>query len=144
MGWGEKQVQKGYGMASKNDLEQRTLEFAGAMIDFVASMPRGVAGEVIARQMLRSGSSVGANYREANRAESKADFLHKIGLCEKEASETDYWLQLCRARSIGQAGLNEWLLREAGELLAIFTAIGRKAKSGVRKANGGVFANRGR
>jgi four helix bundle protein len=69
----------------------------------------------LGRQLLKSGTSIGANYREANRAESKADFIHKLAIVEKEASETLYWLELMLESGIGA---NE----EAKELLAIFTA----------------------
>jgi four helix bundle protein len=66
-----------------------------------------VDGIAIGRQLLKAGTSVGANYREANRAESKSDFIHKIGIAEKEASKTNYWLELCEAclwRAKGGAG----------------------------------------
>jgi four helix bundle protein len=72
---------------------------------------------------------VGANYREANRAESRDDFIHKIGLVEKEAAETQYWLELFEEAGIGDQETRRWLLRESGELLAIFTSIGRTSKS---------------
>ncbi len=78
---------------------------------------------------LRSGTSIGANYREANRAESRSDFIHKIGVVEKEASETRYWLELCEEAGLGDTEERHWLLREASELLAIFTASGKTAKS---------------
>ena len=115
-------------MASKNDLEERTLIFSCHLMDFVTTFGRSTAGEVLARQLLRSGTSIGANYREANRGESKADFIHKIGICEKEASETNYWLEICSKQQIGEASLRESLFKESGELLAIFTTIGRNAK----------------
>jgi four helix bundle protein len=76
-----------------SDLEERTIAFAITVIEFVSLMPRGEAASVVCRQLLRSATSIGANYREANRAESKADFIHKTSLAQKEAAETDYWLQ---------------------------------------------------
>ena len=84
-------------------------------------------------QLLKSGTSIGANYREANRAESRNDFIHKIGIAEKEASETQYWLELIEESKIGAPESAAKLKSEAGELLAIFTAIGRKCKLGKSK-----------
>ena len=80
-------------------------------------------------QLLRAGTSVGANYREANRAESRSDFIHKIAIVEKESSESQYWLELFDEANIGDMEQRNWLLPESNELLAIFTASGRTAKS---------------
>ena len=80
-------------------------------------------------QLLKASTSVGANYREANRAESHNDFIHKIGIVEKEASESHYWLELFEASNIGNKDERLWLLKESGELLAIFTSVGKTAKS---------------
>jgi four helix bundle protein len=85
-------------------------------------------------QVLKSGTAIGANYREANRAESRKDFIHKIGIVEKEASETQYWLELLDLSSIGSVTERQLLLRECNELLAIFTSIGKTAKSNLRKS----------
>jgi four helix bundle protein len=83
---------------------------------------------VIGYQLLRSATSIGANYREANRAESRADFIHKIALVEKEAAETQYWLELCcETQSLNCDSLDQ-LQRETSELLAIFTSIGKTSK----------------
>ncbi|HTX65952.1 MAG TPA: four helix bundle protein [Opitutaceae bacterium] len=112
----------------KNELEGRTLEFAVSLVDFVCGFPRTAAARIVGRQLLRSGTSVGANYREANRAESADDFIHKTGLVQKEAAETDYWLEICGRCGIGERRETENLAREARELLAIFTTINRKAK----------------
>ena len=71
---------------------------------------------------------MGANYREANRAESKDDFIHKVGLAEKEASETRYWLEICFDAALGSPERSKLLRDESSELLAILTTIGRKAK----------------
>ena len=113
----------------RNDLERRTLLFSGGMLDFVFSLPAGMVRDVIGRQVLRSATSVGANYREANRAASRADFINKVNIAEKEASETAYWLELCELKNLGDRKLCEALMREANELLAILVTIGRKAKS---------------
>jgi four helix bundle protein len=110
------------------DLEQRTKEFAVMIIRLSTSLPNTQEGRVIRNQITKSGTSIGANYREANRARSKADFKNKIRICESEASETKYWIEL-----IIETG---WISKEkisneydeCSELLAIFTAIGKKLK----------------
>ena len=106
---------------NKAELEQRTKEFSLNLIRFLQSLPKNYLGEAMGRQLLKSGTSIGANYREANRAESKADFIHKLAIVEKEASETLYWLELLLEAGIGAN-------QEAKELLAIFTAAGRTSK----------------
>jgi four helix bundle protein len=78
---------------------------------------------------VKAGTSIGANYREANRAESRNDFIHKIGIVEKEASECQYWLEICDEARYGEAQQRTWLLTECGELLAIFTSSGKTAKA---------------
>lgn len=111
----------------KTELEGRTLEFALRIISFANSFEKSSAGLVVGRQLLKSATSIGANYREANRAESKSDFIHKIGIAEKEAAETEYWLLICQRAKLGTQGIDS-LLDEARQLLAILTTIGRKAK----------------
>ena len=74
-------------------------------------------------------ASVGANYREANRAQSRNDFIHKIAIVEKEASESQYWLEICDEANLGDPKQKKWLRQESGELLAIFTSAGRTAKA---------------
>src|SRR6266567_1706535 len=98
----------------KVELEKRTKRFGLRIIAFVATLPSGKAGDVVGYQMVKAGTSVGANYREANRAESRNDFIHKIAIVEKEAAETQYWLELCEAGELGDAEQRLWLLREAG------------------------------
>jgi four helix bundle protein len=115
---------------NKRELEDRTKKFAIAVIRFVGEFDRSVSGQVISRQLLRSGTSIGANYREANRAVSRRDFAHKISIAEKEASETLYWLEICFDTKIGDSRTCKDLLTESDELLAIFTAIGRSVRSG--------------
>lgn len=112
----------------KTELESRTRSFAVEIVKLIRTFPRTVDGIEVGRQLLKSGTSIGANYREANRAESKDDFVHKVGVSEKEASETVYWLEICEAASIGKAEEVRVLLAESKELLAILITIGRKAK----------------
>ena len=109
------------------DLERRTRKFAVQIIRLSMKLPKTPEGMVIRNQLTKSGSSIGANYREANRSRSKADFRNKIKICESEASETQYWLEV-----IVEA---KWLSRdeikpeynECSELLALFTAIGKSS-----------------
>jgi four helix bundle protein len=88
-----------------------------------------MVGDVVGRQLLRAATAIGANYREANRAESREDFVHKTGIAEKEAAEAEYWLELCVRRKIGSDAAALHLLAEASELLAIITTINRKGKN---------------
>jgi four helix bundle protein len=111
------------------ELERRTKAFPLRIVRFVASLPRSKVADVVGYQLLKSGTSIGANYRDANRAESKADFVHKVGIVEKEAAETQYGLELCEEAAVGDLGERRWLVAESGELLAIFTTTGRTAKS---------------
>ena len=119
--------------AESRDLERRTKTFALRILAFVAALPKTRVSDAIGHQLVRCGPSVGANYREANRAESHDDFIHKIGIIEKEASETCYWLELCEEASIGDTAECQWLLKESSELLALFTRIGKTTKSRYRK-----------
>jgi len=112
----------------EKDLEQRTKRFALAAIKLVGSLPRGAASDVLGRQLVRSATSIGANYREANRAVSRPDVTNKIGTIQKEAAETQYWLELLIESAIVKDSSVADLHKESTELLAIFTAIGRKLK----------------
>jgi len=114
---------------NRDEMEKRTREFALKVIRFVSRLPKNKVTDVMGYQLLKAGTSVGANYREANRSESHKDFIHKIGIVEKEASESQYWLELFDASNIGNKDELLWLLKESGELLAIFTSIGKTAKS---------------
>jgi four helix bundle protein len=111
----------------EKNLEQRTKQFSLAVIRFMSRLPRTRAADVLARQLLRSATSIGANYREANRAVSRADFANKLGTVQKEASETQYWLELFIESGIARDAAVP-LHKEASELLAIFTSIGKKLK----------------
>ena len=113
----------------KLELEKRTMQFALKIIKFVATLPPGRPSDIISYQMVKAGTSIGANYREANRAESRNDFVHKIAIVEKESAETKYWLELCYEGDLGDRSQCEWLLNEATELLALFTTTGRTAKA---------------
>ena len=107
-------------------LEKRTRDFAVRIIKLSTALPNTPEGREVRKQITKSGTSIGANYREANRARSRADFRSKIKICESETSETQYWLEV-----IGEL---QWLpperlkpeYDECGELLAIFTSIGKR------------------
>ncbi len=111
----------------KRELEKRTKKFALEVIRFVADLPNNKITNVLGYQLLKCGTSIGANYRESNRAQSRKDFIHKIAVVEKEASETQYWLELFDALHMGDPEIRSWLLQESGELLAIFTSTGKTA-----------------
>ena len=113
----------------KKELEKRTKEFALRIIKLVSELPKGKIGDVLGYQILKSGTSIGANYREANRAASKADFVHKINIVEKEASETLYWLELLAESGIVDEQRLGPLMAESNELVAIFTATGKTSKA---------------
>jgi four helix bundle protein len=113
---------------TRTELEERTLNFSLAAIRFAAEISRTSIGDVVGRQLLKSATAIGANYREANRAEPREDFIHKTGIVEKEAAETAYWLEICVLGKIGSDADAKQLLAEANELLAIITTINRKAK----------------
>ena len=76
------------------DLEKHTLKFAVQIIRLSTSLPNTPEAKVVRNQLTKCGTSIGANYREANRSRSKADFRNKISICETEASETQYWLEV--------------------------------------------------
>ena len=106
----------------KVELEKRTVVFSVLVLKMLRKIPVGIESRNIKDQVARSVTAIGANYREANRAESLEDFLHKIAIVAKEASESEYWLLLLRelypeVAEIGPA------LAEAGELLRIFDKI---------------------
>ena len=111
----------------EKDLEQRTKQFSLAVVKFTSSLPRNREADVLGKQLLRAATSIGANYREANRGVSRADFANKIGTVQKEASETQYWLELLIESAIAK-DMAITLHKEASELLAIFTSIGKKLK----------------
>ena len=115
------------------ELAKRTKQFAVRIVRLTAALPTSREADVLGRQVLRSGTSVGANYREARRARSKPDFLSKIGVCAQEADETCYWLELLAEAGIVKTTRLSNLLDESTQLVAIFTASGRTA-SGFRKA----------
>ena len=111
----------------KEELKLRTKQFALQVIRLVEALPRGKTADVLGRQLLRSGTSVGANYRAACRAKSTADFIAKMGIVEEETDESIYWMELLVDAGITKAELLEALMKEGNEILAI-TVAARKRK----------------
>jgi four helix bundle protein len=119
--------------APRSELEERTKQFALRVIKLADALPGNALGRVIKGQLLRSGTSVGANYRAAKRAKSAADFIHKMGTVEEETDESRYWMEL-----MVEAGLMEEkriadLYQEADQILAMVVASIKTAKRPPKK-----------
>ena len=110
------------------DLRIRTKDYASRVIRLYVSLPKNRVAEVIGHQLLRSATSVGANYREACRSRSNAEFVSKLGEVLKELDESSYWLELLTENHIVTPAKLEALQNETDELIAIFTAISKKRK----------------
>lgn len=108
------------------DLEERTAKFGEDIIYFVKSLNRNAVNLVLIRQIVRSGTSIGANYMEASGAESKKDFIHKASICKKEARETKHWLRMISAANPDKSAECRSLWKEANEIVLIFSAITKK------------------
>ena len=107
-------------------LEKRTLKFSIEIIKLSVSLPKTSESLVIKNKITKSGTSIGANYREANRSRSKKYFKNKIKICENEASETNYWLEIIETMNWSEKTNIYNIKQEAKELLAIFTSIANK------------------
>ncbi|NES00543.1 MAG: four helix bundle protein [Symploca sp. SIO1B1] len=115
---------------SRKDLQERTLNFSIRIVNLCKYLREyGGTGYDLSKQLIRSGTSIGANLEEAQDAESKADFIHKMSICLKEARETNYWLKILIAteNTLEQRLLP--LLNESNELICIIHAIIKNAKS---------------
>ena len=112
----------------RNDLNLRTKRYSLDVIKLFVSLPKSEVGKVLGRQMLRSATSVGAQYREANRGKSTADFISKIEGALQELDETSYWLDLLDESGIDQSRELKCLSVETEELIAIFVTIAKAAK----------------
>ena len=112
----------------ENDLRDRTKHFALRIVDAFRALPKTSEAQVLGKQMLRSGTSVGANYREAYRGRSKAEFVAKCGDSLRELEETAYWLQLLVDGKIISPEKLSALRRECDELIAIFVTILKRSK----------------
>jgi len=105
------------------DLEERTAKFSEDVIDLIKSMKRSSLNDSILKQLIRSATSVGANYCEANNASSKSDFRNKIYICKKEVNETKYWFRMLTKTNPEQKDKARTLWQEAQELNLIFQKI---------------------
>lgn len=115
-------------MDLERELKRRTRQFALDVIRFVQSLPRDMPTEIIVRQLVRSATSIGANYRAACKARSKADFISKLAIAEEEADETQYWIELLGGLHQAYEQRLMKLHDEASQLTAILTSSGRTAK----------------
>jgi len=107
----------------KYDLEERTAQFGEAIIELVKTFPPNPINSPLVSQIVRAATSIGANYMEADGAESKKDFQHKISICKKEAKETKHWLRMIAKANPGRRDECQRLQREAQELTLIFSSI---------------------
>jgi len=114
---------------NENELKKRTKQFGLRVIKLVESLPGGQTSRTIGNQLLRSGMSVGANYRAACRGRSKADFIAKAGISLEEADECLYWMELLQEAGIIHPEKVKGLMKEADELVAIFTASIKTARA---------------
>jgi four helix bundle protein len=107
----------------KYDLEERTAQFGEAIIEFAKILPKDPVNNPLISQLVRAGTSIGANYMEADGAESKKDFQHKISICKKESKETKHWLRMITKANPSRRDECQKLFREAQELSLIFSSI---------------------
>jgi four helix bundle protein len=121
-------------VVTPDELRNRTKRFASAVIRLVNAMPRSRSADVIGHQLLRSGTSVAANYRAVCRARSRREFVARMGIVEEEADETQLWLELASEHGLGDPGAAKALRTEAGQLVRIAVSSIRTAR-GPRRPN---------
>lgn len=114
---------------NKFDLEERTAKFAEKLLIFVKNIPETTKNRPIFIQLIKSGTSIGANYMEASAAESKKDFKHKIGICKKESKETRYWLRVFAVLHPEKTNEIGILSQESYEFVLIFSKIIRSCSA---------------
>ena len=123
-------------MAAKppKDIRKRSFQYALRAINLYQFLQEGKdgAGWILSKQYLRAATSIGANIEEAQSGETKADFIHKYGIAQKEAKESHYWLRLMAESEVVPTKRLSPLMRETEELFAVITTIIRKAKQGLR------------
>ena len=118
--------------SEQNDLEERTACFGEAVIEFCQALRLDAVVDPLVRQLVRSATSIGANYCEADEAESKKDFRHKIAICRKETRETRFWLRMVAKACAGKKTTARTLWREAQELHLISCAVIRTTDRNLR------------
>src|ERR1051325_8600602 len=116
-----------------DELKKRTKKFAVEIVKFVDTLPQSKVGSVIGYQIAKSGTSVGANYRSVCRSRSDAEFVSKITVCEEEADESAYWLEVLVEAGLKKREDVKDLWKESSELTAIFTSSGRTVKNKLNK-----------
>jgi four helix bundle protein len=120
-----------------DDLKKRTKQFALRVLKLVSALPNNLNGRTIGGQLVRAGTSVGANYRAACRARSKLEFIAKIGIVEEEADESAFWMELIIEGKLLRPGLVHALLEEANELAKIMASSRKSAAESLKpKVNG--------
>jgi four helix bundle protein len=124
----------------ENDLKERTKVFALSVVRMFAGLPKAAEAQVLGRQVLRSGTSVGANYREAYRGRSKAEFVSKCGDSLRELEETAYWLELLVESGIMAGDKISSLRQECHELTAIFVTILKRSRENKTKQATSTFS----
>jgi four helix bundle protein len=117
------------GTRSDIDIQDRTFKFGVRIIKFVGKLPRTLSATELGKQLLRSGTSIAANMEEANGAESRSDFIHKVSIAYKEARESRMWLGMIKAAILPNASEVQELYTECDEIVRILFAILRKARS---------------
>lgn len=126
-------MREGFNMEKKYDLEKRLIDFAVRIIDLIEALPNTRAGNHVAGQLVRCGTSPAPNYGEAQSAESRSDFIHKIKIVLKELRETRVWLLIIhRKRMTRSPGQTESLIAECNELISIFVTSARTAEKNRR------------
>jgi len=123
---------------NEEELKKRTKQFALRIMKLVDALPKSIEGRAIGNQLIRSGTSVGANYRAACKGRSKAEFIAKLGIVEAEADESAYWMELIIEGDLLEKAAVQPLLDEANEIVAIMAA---SRKSASRKSEKSQIAN---
>ena len=124
---GNRQPATGNGLRKGADIAERLLELAVGIVRLVRTLPKDVAGRHVASQLVRCSTSGGANYEEARAAESRADFIHKLGIAAKELRETSFWLRLVKKAALSATNV-DGLIHQAVDLTAILVASTRTAR----------------
>jgi four helix bundle protein len=116
------------------DLKERTLRFAESILNMTDQLPNSNKGWVVGRQLIRCGTSVGANLHEADQAISDADFSFKCGIARKEASETQYWLELCRRTGMLSGNRLTHTAKEADEIMRILASMVKRTEDRLKRS----------
>jgi len=112
----------------EKDIQRRTFLFAVRVLKMVRVLPRDIAGQIVARQLGRSGTSIGANVEEAQGAQSRAEFARRMNIALSEARETHYWLRLTGEAGLAPAARLTSIIRETDELVCILTTILKRTR----------------